>query len=261
MKIRFLFINYIFLRNLRNLTIINIYNVLISFYSTVPSLKDLNLSEEPFILDRGFVEKNITYLPLLNFLNNNQKLIQVNWIKNIGSYRKLIPVLEEKWNEDCFIITIDDDTIYDKYLIENLINDFNQYKCVIGYTLNMNVLQDFNYLNRKEKDNLYKYNILTGKGGILYKPQFFHKTKDLIFNQNIFLEVCPKHDDIWFYILRIMNGVNCFFGEKNWMIRDISSEGLYIYFNLLIQSHFTKHSQNYKHWDINFNFEIQEIMN
>ena len=48
------------------------------------------------------------------------------------SYRKLLPLLKDKWNEDCIIITIDDDTIYDTNLIENLVNDYHTNKCVIG---------------------------------------------------------------------------------------------------------------------------------
>ena len=45
---------------------------------------------------------------------------------------------------------------------------------------------------------------------------FFHKTQNLIFNDKIYLEDCPFGDDIWFYIIRILNGINCYMGNKNW---------------------------------------------
>ena len=78
------------------------------------------LSEDAYLLDSGFKDRKITNLNLLKTLSLNS-IINVKWVKNIGSYRKLLPLLKEKWREDCFIITIDDDTIYDSHLIENLI--------------------------------------------------------------------------------------------------------------------------------------------
>ena len=53
--------------------------------------------------------------------------------KNTGPYRKLLPLLKDKWDEDCIIITLDDDVIYYTKLIKNLVNDYNKHKCSIGY--------------------------------------------------------------------------------------------------------------------------------
>lgn len=55
----------------------------------------LYLSEEPFILDTGFENKEITNVDLLNFLEENKEIIQINWVENEGSYRKLLPLLKE----------------------------------------------------------------------------------------------------------------------------------------------------------------------
>lgn len=194
----------------------------------------LYLSEEEYILDSGFKNKNIPNNNLLNFISENN-VIDLIWVKNTGSYRKLLPLLENKWNEDCIIITIDDDTIYDENLIKNLTEDYSKYKCVIGYrgfTLNYTNENDFDYNKRHSKlHNLSLYNFLTGKGGILYKPQFFHKTKSLIFNDNIYMNTCNTHDDIWFYILRILNNINCYINNKKWMVKDNSKTGLYLSYN------------------------------
>ena len=94
----------------------------------------LNLSEEPYLLDDGFKDKKITDSNLLNLIYENP-IIDIKWVKNTGPYRKLLPVLKDKWDEDCIIITIDDDTIYHDNLIENLVNDYNKYKCVVGLRL------------------------------------------------------------------------------------------------------------------------------
>lgn len=193
----------------------------------------LYLSEEPYILDSGFKEKSITNKELLNFISKTS-LIDVKWVKNTGSYRKLLPLLKEKWNEDCIIITIDDDTEYDVNLIENLVVDYNKEKCVIGYrgfTPSFDKIEDFDYTRHGKLEHLSLYNFLTGKGGILYKPEFFYKTKDLIFNDEIYLNVCDKQDDIWFYIVRILNNVNCYVSNTKWLQRDLHNMGLYLQFN------------------------------
>ena len=143
-------------------------------------------------------------------------------------------MLKDKWDEDCIIITIDDDTVYHTNLIENLINDYNEQKCVIcyrGFTPSFDKLENFDYSKRDKLQHLSLYNFPTGKGGILYKPQFFHKTHDLIFNDKIYLDTCPKGDDIWFYLVRLLNNVKGYLGNKNWQIKDLPNNGLFFNFN------------------------------
>lgn len=194
----------------------------------------LYLSEESYILDTGFKDKKITNSNLLKFIDDNS-IININWVKNTGSYRKLLPLLKEKWDEDCIIITIDDDTVYDTNLIENLINDYNEQKCSIGYrgfTPLFNKLENFNYSKRNDKlQHLSLYNFFTGKGGILYKPQFFHKTHDLVFNDKIYLDTCPTGDDIWFYIVRLLNNVKGYLDNKKYHVKDLPNCGLFASFN------------------------------
>ena len=193
----------------------------------------LYLSEEPYILDVGFKNKEITHIGLVELLHSSS-IIEVRWVKNIGSFRKLLPLLKEKWEEDCFIITIDDDTLYREDLIFNLLNDYNEYKCVIGYrgfTPHVENIQNFDYSKKGPVKRLNLHNFLTGKGGILYKPQFFHNTGNLIFNDELYLKICNKQDDIWFYIVRVLNKVECFVGAKAWQTREYSSVGLFDHFN------------------------------
>lgn len=182
------------------------------------------LSEESYLLDKGFSNKIISNLELKNFINENKEF-EIVWVKNTGSYRKLLPLLKEKWNEDCIIITIDDDAIYDSNLIESAIYSYNKNKCVVGFrgfTPKIKEIKDFNYKNRDNIKQRHKYNFLTGLGSILYKPQFFHKTKDLIFNESIYLKYCNKQDDIWFYILRIMNNIDSVIIKENWCIKNLN---------------------------------------
>ena len=197
----------------------------------------LYLSEEPYLLDTGFKDKKITNLELLNFLYKNKNFIELVWVNNEGSYRKLLPLLKKKWNEDCIIITIDDDTVYVENLIENLINDYNRHKCVtcyFGFTPKSSIsgkVEDFNSRDRGSLINKHIYNFPMGKGGILYKPQFFHKTNELIFNKNFYIKICSKQDDLWFYMVRVLNNVECFLDTKKYMSKDLSNIGLFHTYN------------------------------
>ena len=196
----------------------------------------LYLSEDKSFFDNGFTNKKITNEKLKTLIVNN-KIIEIIWGNDIGPYGKLLPLLKEKWNEDCIIITIDDDTIYHPNLINSLIDDYLTYKCVIsyrGFTPLFDKLLNFEFSQclKNKLQNLSLYNFSTGKGGILYKPEFFYNTKDLIFNYEIYSEFCKKQDDIWFYIVRVLNNVKCYLStHKKWLVKDIPTNGLYRTFN------------------------------
>lgn len=194
----------------------------------------LYLSEDPYILDTGFKDKKITHTDLLKFISDNS-IIDVKWVKNSGPYRKLLPILKEKWDENCIILTIDDDLKMDENSIKNLISDYNKYKCVIsyrGFTPLFNI-DNFDYKKHNNLQNLSLYNFSTNGAGTLWKPSFFHKTKGLIFDEKIYLNTCEKQDDIWFYLIRILNGINCYIGNKPFgRLNDRSfSTGLWLNFN------------------------------
>lgn len=191
--------------------------------TVIPDKIFVYLSEEEYLLDSGFPNRKITDSKLANLIRNSNDLIEIKWVKNTGPYRKLLPLMKEKWNEDCIIITIDDDTLYDKVLVETYLNVHKEHDtCVIGsrgWTPNFNDFKDFNYHLRNpsgnelsslvSSDGVPLFNFLTGKGGILYKPSFFRKTGDLIFDESIYLNTNPTQDDIWFYVIRVLNGTPC----------------------------------------------------
>ena len=184
------------------------------------------LSEDASFFDDGFKDKKITNESLLTLISENE-IYEVIWGKDIGSYGKLLPLLKRKWEEDCLIITFDDDTVYDYDLIKNLVSDYKKNKCLINYrgrkmhVESIKELQTFDYLKGEKRDN-YKnlFNFPTGKGGILYHPSFFHGTKDLVFNEDIYGSICKTNDDVWFYLVRIANNVDCYIDNKAWLKQD-----------------------------------------
>ena len=202
--------------------------------TTLPSKIFLFLSKKPHLLDAGFKDKLLTNNNLKIFLHKYSHLINVVWVKNIGPYRKLIPLLKKKWDEDCIIITIDDDTEYDNKLIENLVNDYKEHNCVInyrGFSPKISKIEELEYKKDKYLMNKHLFNFPTGKGGILYTPSFFHKTKELIFNKDIYLKKCETADDVWFMLVRVANNVSCFLDNKPFMKKDNNCNSLSLFSN------------------------------
>lgn len=221
--------------NGRQETLINSLSSLLN-QTQVPDKIYLFLSEEPYMLDRGFKDKNLESEELEKIIESNP-LISLNWVENIGPYRKLLPALKNHWEEDCCIITVDDDCNYSNNIVEDYTSDLIKYDCVIGYRgftpfLENNDLLTFNYFKRNREENRSLYNFVTGLGGVAYHPKFFRGTGDLIFNQSMYKKTCEKNDDVWFYILRIKNNIDCVMTGNQWCIETLhNTEGLYTNFN------------------------------
>lgn len=196
--------------------------------SILPTKCYLFLSQEPYLLDKGFKNKNISD-ELTSILKDD--LFVVEWVLNTGPFRKLLPLLEQKITEDCIIITIDDDTFYHKDTIKNYLSEYQKYKCVIAsrsFALKFDNIEDISYHNRQHTINPYLYNFHTGKGAVLYHSSFFDKSKKHLFDSEIYQECCPFGDDIWFNFHRIANKVKCFIPDFTSYTKDLTTRfGLY----------------------------------
>jgi len=136
--------------------------------------------------------------------------LEILYFKDIKSYKKLIPALRMFPND--YIITIDDDVIYECDMIENLIRS---YKKAPGYVYanrirRMTINNDGSLAEYKTwkltkepmKDSVF--NIPTGVGGVLYPPHCFAEE---VFNENVFMDICGRADDIWFKAMCLFNGM------------------------------------------------------
>jgi hypothetical protein len=179
--------------------------------SLLPDKCFIYLSEEPYLLDKGFKDRKLNE-ELADFININ-KLFEIKWCKNIGPYRKLLYLLREKWNEDCLILTMDDDILYHHNLIQDYINDYNKYKCCISYRgcthdFKNRDFSDFNYNNKKTTKLKDLFNFANSGVGTITHPTFFHKTDKLIFNLDLINDLCKTTDDVWYYFCRIANNID-----------------------------------------------------
>lgn len=81
--------------------------------SVVPTMIYVFISTDPHLIDTGIKEEDIMdesmkLVHLLDFFHN----IKFVFTENIGPHRKVLPLLHHKGEEDCVIISVDDDHIY-----------------------------------------------------------------------------------------------------------------------------------------------------
>lgn len=130
--------------------------------------------------------------------------------ENIRSYTKLIPALKDFPND--IIVTIDDDILYNKNTLRDLLSLHKKYPyAIIGRRvrhIKLNVpyrswrrYKKHRYLLKSIKPKFA--NLQTGVGGVLYPP---HSLDLKMLDSKIFMEMAPTVDDIWFWAAAVSNG-------------------------------------------------------
>ena len=148
------------------------------------------------------------YLPL-SLKKQMDRGLEIFYTKDIRSFKKLIPSLKKYG--DSVIITIDDDVLYEYDVIEKLVNAYKDNpNHVYGnrlkrFSLDKNGLPiDYRkWCDVQNGDNPSPRNMCIGVGGVLYPPHCFPEE---VFNESVFMRLCPRADDIWFWCMANMNG-------------------------------------------------------
>lgn len=129
--------------------------------------------------------------------------LTIKWHHDIRSYKKLIPSLI-KFPED-IIITADDDIFYDQNLVELLYKSYLEEPKLIHCHRITKIFLRRGIIKAKPK-KCYKRpsfaNKLVGVGGVLYPPHSLYKDAA---RENLFMELAPTNDDIWFWLMAVMN--------------------------------------------------------
>jgi len=150
----------------------------------------LNISKEPKFLDTGFTDDDIYCLTLL------YPKIMINVVENYGSIRKIIPTL--KLFNNNIIISVDDDVIYDKNMINTFINVYNIHKCIVCVrcrNIHLDLVDKIDKYTMASKDECKLDLLPEGVGGILYHSSMFD-SKFINFNFNNLEEEFLKNDDL-----------------------------------------------------------------
>mgnify|MGYP004724921933 CR=1 FL=1 len=158
----------------------------------------LQLSEDEFPNKEGDLPENLLKL--------REEGLTISWNKgNIKSYKKLIPTLKQY--PDAVIVTVDDDRIFDKNMIKDLWNSYLDNPEYIHCHRTTKMLLNKNNEFDAKAMQFYKEpsfaNKLAGGAGCLYPPNTLYKD---ITNEELFTKLAPTNDDIWFWLMAVMNG-------------------------------------------------------
>ncbi len=155
--------------------------------------------------DRQIAEQN-------NQLQNLQKKgLEICYCEDLKSYKKLIPALQEFPND--FIITADDDCLYPKNWLEQIMEYHKKYpnKIICHRVHGIRVDSEHNLLpyndwdwciEPQEQERIFP----TGCGGMLYPPHCLHSD---VLNKDLFMKLAPQADDVWFWAMAWLNGSEC----------------------------------------------------
>lgn len=175
-------------------------------YYTIVSLLNQTYKPSRIILwlDRSWNDQNIP-----KKIRDLKKYgLEIRYYDDIRSYKKLIPTLKE--NPDSIIITVDDDIIYSKYLIETLFKGYENDNNIQCTHASHPYDKDKNFLpyNKWQNVSCYYNNneiVPIGAGGILYPP---HSLSEEVLIEDKFMKLAPSADDLWFWVMAKRAGSN-----------------------------------------------------
>ena len=141
-------------------------------------------------------------------LNLCQYGLCIKWCRDVKSYTKLVPALQEYPND--IIITVDDDIYYPNYLVEKLYSSYknhpNMIHCMRAHRISFddkNNIKPYNDWPQEIQNVLPGFsNFPTGVGGVLYPP---HCLDSDVINEKLFMKLAPHADDIWFWAMAVKN--------------------------------------------------------
>lgn len=135
--------------------------------------------------------------------------IDVRFCPDLKSYKKLVPSL------GCFndgaIVTVDDDIVYDRHLIEHLYHKHQQEPgCVVCSNAHRPRFDENGFLPYREWNlNSYFTNdtliFPLGASGILYPKDSLHPD---VMDSSLFFKLAPNADDVWFWVMALRNGTS-----------------------------------------------------
>lgn len=165
-----------------------------------PDMVILWLAREEFPNGENDISKKV--------LNLKKNGLTIKWCKNIRSYKKLIPALEE-YPQD-IIVTADDDIFYPQNWLEKLYTSYiknpQNIHChrahKITFDKNSRIEPYQNWRKCIDDKTLSFNNFSTTGGGVLYPPKCLYKD---VLNEDYFTKLAPEADDIWFWAMAVMN--------------------------------------------------------
>lgn len=149
-------------------------------------------------------------LPIM-LQHQQERGLEILFCKDVRSYTKLIPTLCKY--PQSVIITIDDDIIYPidfvEYLVKAYLNNPQKVYFYYGHTIRLDAEKapiPYKEWKLKRAVGSSLFNLPTGVNGVLYPPKCFHED---VCKEELFMELCPYADDLWFKAMTLLKGVEC----------------------------------------------------
>ena len=174
---------------------------------TLYSLITQSIRPEKIIVNIAFEDEKYISSELRFF---EQYGVEFYFCKNLRSYKKLLPALN-RFPKAC-IVTCDDDLYYEKDWLKRLYEAHKQYpsdvcchliKKITHKNDTIDKYQDWicNYKTKSIENSVF----LLGGAGVLYPPNCFYKD---ISNEDLYVKLSPLADDIWFWFMVRLYGMN-----------------------------------------------------
>lgn len=188
-------------------------------YLTIESLLSQTMKPDRVILWLAKNEFSLDNTPSV-LISMADRGLEVRFCDDIKSYKKLVPTL--KICPDDIIITVDDDMIYPRDLVECLFKEHllnnDLIICNRARKITFDNIGNVNPYNKWEA-NLGFYEssrhvLGIGVGGILYPP---HSLDIEVLNEDKFMKLAPHADDLWFKVMALKKNTNykqTTFGKK-----------------------------------------------
>ncbi len=140
--------------------------------------------------------------------------LEIDWYNDIKSYKKLIPALKKYG--DSIIVTADDDAYYPRKWLELLLKSYHlEPQSVHTNMITALRIEDGNIRTaEKSKEDIGKpllHNKVLGVNGVLYPPGSLHED---VVKEEIFMELAPHNDDLWFWCMALINGTRIVWCDK-----------------------------------------------
>lgn len=175
-----------------------------------------------------FPEKKIPQ----KLLEQTKRGLEIIWTEDdIRSHKKYYYVMQKYPN--AIILTVDDDILYEKSLIEKLLEFHEKYPtCILCNWGAIKVGKEYiHWRNLLLKLKEPSYEILQiGVGGVLYPPNSLYKD---VFRKDVFLDICPLADDLWLNAMAVLNNTKI-----------VKTDYRYYYIPILYNEDTTLHSVN-----------------
>lgn len=204
-------------------------------YLAIISMMQQTLVPKKIILYIGDESSNIKLnKKLLSLEKYGLKIVRD--VKDLKGHKKYYYAM--KMFPESIIITIDDDCIYPKDTIENLINIHKKYpEAVVARRVHKITIQNHNIspysqwiMELKDSNSQpCKSLVAIGVGGVLYPPHF--ASADL-FDIDAIKTIALNADDLWLKFYELRHGINVVWAPNNrphpYSIPSTKKQGLYV---------------------------------